>query len=290
MIRYSIEPNESITYKLHHEDAHLLVVSKPANVVTMPGLGHDDDSLLNGLFVKYGQELQQLGKSRDFGLLHRLDRETSGLVMIARSKDAYDGMREAFETRAIEKYYWAVVLGQPKRESGVIKRPLAEYEGKLGTKKQKMCRISSAGKLAVTAYRVLSSTMTGSLLECRAMTGRLHQVRVHLESVGAAILGDDLYGPSAVRGAAPRLALHAHRIVFQHPITGVKIDVRSGWPQDLRGLLKRHSLGRPDIPASGAAKPGEQGKPKRGRSAGGASGGVDGLDEFEGDAVGDEES
>lgn len=244
----SISPNERITFRVRHEDDHLLVVAKPPGVVTLPGLGHADDSLLNGLFARYGARLQNLGRSRDFGLLHRLDRQTSGLLLVALSKDAYDALRKAFEERRIEKFYWAVSHRAPRHASGVIRKPIEEYDGKAGDdpKTRRLARISARGKEALTAYRVLASSPKAALVECRPVTGRLHQVRVHLNSIGAAILGDDAYGPGSVRDAAPRLALHAHRIAFEHPVTGERIDVRAPWPPDLRGLLKRLDLPRPD--------------------------------------------
>lgn len=248
MANLSIQPNERITFKVRHEDEDVVVVVKPAGVVTVPGLGHEDDSLLNGLFARVGSKLQNVGRSRDFGLLHRLDRETSGLVIAALNIPAYDRLREAFEKREIEKYYWAVIRHAPKSPKGVIRRPIAEYEGRAGDdpRKKKLARIAASGKPALTAYRVLASVPSAALVECRTITGRLHQVRVHLESIGCPILGDDLYGPRAVRDASPRLALHAHRLVFPHPRTGERLDVRAAWPSDLRSLLKRFRLPRPD--------------------------------------------
>jgi 23S rRNA pseudouridine1911/1915/1917 synthase len=255
----TIEPNENVTFKVRYEDEDVVVVNKPARVVTLPGLGHEKDSLLNGLFAKYGPKLQNLGKSRDFGLLHRLDRDTSGLVILALRAQAYDRLREIFEQREVGKYYWAVVRGRPKGNSGVIKRPIAEYEGKTGNdpRVKKLARISSAGKPAVTAYRLLEASAVGSVLECRAVTGRLHQIRVHLESISCPIFGDEFYGPAGIRGAAPRLALHAHRVVFPHPVTRAKVDVQSPWPSDLKGLLKRLGLRRPDLDTTQAPKDSE---------------------------------
>jgi len=264
-LNLSITPNEAINFKIHFEDDDLIIIEKPARLVTQPGLGHEHDTLLNGLFARHGAKLQNLGKSRDFGLLHRLDRETSGLLVVALRPRAYDGLRKAFEERRISKYYWAVVQPAPKHESGVIRKPIAEYEAD-NRRVRKLARVSSAGKPAVTAYRVISKSGLGAVVECRAVTGRLHQIRVHMEAIGAPIVGDGLYGP---RGgpAASRLALHAHRLKFEHPVTGDVIDVRTGWPKDLRGVLSRLKLKRPDD-----------------------SGGVDGGKKVDGDAVLDEDS
>lgn len=242
MAKFSIEPNERVTFKLHHEDDDLLVIEKPAKLVTQPGMGHDDDSLLNGLFVQYGIQLQNLGKARDFGLLHRLDRDASGLLIVALQTRSYKALREVFAKREIKKYYWAVTRRAPNKPEGTIQKPLQEVQAA-----KKTVRISSAGKAALTAYRVLSKSQSGALVECRSITGRLHQIRAHLDSIGCAILGDDIYGPESVRSAAPRLALHAHRIVFQHPISGEQIDIQTRWPRDLGATLRRFGLPRPDL-------------------------------------------
>ncbi|MCC6660068.1 MAG: RluA family pseudouridine synthase [Phycisphaerales bacterium] len=236
----SVEPNPRVRFKVLHEDAHLLVVLKPAGLATQPGKGHAADTLLNGLFAVHGAALQQLGKARDFGLLHRLDRMTSGVLVVALSKDAYDGLRSAFETRRVRKFYWAVTAKAPNRPSGTINRPILEEEGE-----RKTARVSPRGKPALTAYRVLAAGPLGAIIECRPVTGRLHQVRLHLSSIGCPILGDDEYAPPALRRAAPRLALHAHRIAFGHPVTGDKIDARTPWPKDLAGVLKRLRLQLP---------------------------------------------
>ncbi len=288
-MQLSIEPNDKVGFKLRHEDEDLLVVEKPPHVVTAPGLAHEHDSLMNGLFAQYGAQLQNLGKQRDFGLLHRLDRETSGLVVVALKPSVYDAMRAMFESRSIAKFYWAIVKGAPNKPTGVIKRPIAEYQGspKGGggnsagvrgeTGRMKLARISSAGKPAVTAYRTIETSVLGSMLECRAVTGRLHQIRVHLASIGSPIVGDTYYANASVRSAAPRLALHAHRIAFKHPTTGAEIDARSPFPKDLRNLLVRLNLKRPDIEAA----PG-------GDSALDAA--ADTGHEIGGDAIGDEDA
>lgn len=255
-MRLSIEPNERVTYKIRHESPEVLVLDKPCGLVTQPGKGHDRSSLMNGLFARYGPELQKLGATRDYGLLHRLDKETSGLVIVARTIAAYDKLRAAFEAREIRKFYWAVVKNRPKADSGVIKKPLAEFQGTPqsdrrqldGGRTLKLCRVSSSGKVAATAYRVLQAGVAASLVECRALTGRLHQVRVHMASIGCPILGDDYYAAQGPREAANRLALHAHRVVFANPAEGAEgeIDVRSPFPRDLRSLLTKLGLKRPD--------------------------------------------
>lgn len=249
----SVFPNPAVTFTIAHEDEHLVVVEKRAHLVTQPGKGHDNDTLLNGLFARFGPLLQQLGKSRDFGLLHRLDRDTSGLLVVALRAPAYDALRTAFETRAVRKFYWAVTSKPPRPAEGVISKPIAESIPRSGEKK--LARISSSGKPAVTAYRTLSSAPAAALVECRPVTGRLHQVRVHLEAIGCPILGDRQYAPPPVAAAATRLALHSHRLAFEHPATGAMVDVRSAFPRDLRTVLKHFGLSRPDAAAAPAGEP-----------------------------------
>jgi len=244
----SILPNPRVTFAIAYEDDAIIVVDKPPRLPTQPGKGHEDDTLLNGLFATHGARLQNLGRARDFGLLHRLDRMASGLLIVALTPRAYDALRASFEARTIRKFYWAVVKGPVGRPSGVINKPIAEHVSEMKTAK-----ISGNGKPAVTAYRVLSEATGAAVVECRAVTGRLHQVRIHLSSIGAPILGDDLYAPPPIKAASPRLALHSHRLVFNHPITGERLDLRTKWPKDLGPLLRRLGLPKPDPGAEALA-------------------------------------
>ncbi len=251
-----IAPNERVTFAVRYEDDHLAVVEKAPGVVTTPGKGHDTDSLLNGLFARFGQQLRQLGESRDHGLLQRLDREASGLLLVALTPGCWDALREKFAERSVRKYYWAVTRRAPNQPSGVIRKPLEEFMAQRDDvwiedprrrkfAKVKLAKVSARGKPALTAYRTLASTHTGATIECRTLTGRLHQVRVHLDSIGCSILGDRFYGPVASRRATTRLSLHAHRIVAVHPVTGDTVDVRTRCPRDLRRAAMRLGLPPP---------------------------------------------
>lgn len=247
----SVTPSPAITYTTLFEDKEIVVVAKRAGIVTQPGKGHEDDTLLNGLFSKYGKQLQKLGNARDFGLLHRLDRFTSGILVVALTAKAYDGLRAQFEERTIRKFYWAVCSKAPKgAATGLINKPLIETMPRDYTE-QKLAKVSAKGKPAQTAYRVLcvseKSDFSGSaLVECRPLTGRLHQVRVHLAAIGCPIYGDDLYAPPLIRSIGPRLALHSHRLAFNHPTTGEPVDIHTPFPRDLRSLLTKLGLPRPD--------------------------------------------
>ncbi|MHA7812521.1 MAG: RluA family pseudouridine synthase [Phycisphaerales bacterium] len=252
--RGQIQANDRVTYGVRYQDDDLLVVEKPPRVVTQPGVGHEHDTLLNGLFAGFGDRLQQLGVARDFGLVHRLDRETSGLLVVALSARGYDAMRGLFESRDVSKYYWAICHKAPKDPQGVIKKPIAEeVKRKDRYTSIKFAKISSQGKPAVTAYRVLSSSELGAVIEARPVSGRLHQVRVHLDLIGSAVLGDPQYGPQLVRKASPRLALHAHRLVFEHPLSGEKLDISTRFPRDLKSTLRKLRLPSPDE-ASGSSE------------------------------------
>ena len=126
----SVQPNPKVRFTIRHQDEHVLVIDKPHGLVTQPGKGHDSDTLLNGLFAgedgTWGIRLQKLGVGRDYGLLHRLDRETSGLLIVALTREAYDALRTQFENREIKKFYWAITSKNPKAASGVIKKPILE--------------------------------------------------------------------------------------------------------------------------------------------------------------------
>ncbi|MBX3356840.1 MAG: RluA family pseudouridine synthase [Phycisphaeraceae bacterium] len=255
MATLSVEPNDQVTFRACVEDEHLIVVEKRSGLATQPGLGHERDTLLNALFARFGSTLQNLGASRDFGLLHRLDKDTSGLLVVALSVRAYDLLRASFEAREVRKFYWALCAKPPKEPTGLITLPLIESGGTRG--KPKLSRVSRSrdSKPAATAYRVLQASDRATLIECRPLTGRLHQVRVHLDAIGCPILGDEFYAIPAIAGSSPRLALHAHRLAFTHPITREAVDVRSKWPHDLKPLLKRMKLERPDQVAPPAGRP-----------------------------------
>ncbi len=272
MPQLSVEQNEHVTFRVAYEDADVIVVDKRAGLPTQPGKGHERDTLLNGLFARYATSLQKLGGSRDFGLLHRLDKQTSGLLIVGLTIRAYDALRDDFKNRRIRKFYYAVCAKCPKQLTGVIEIPIAERGGEEGGKSgtPKLAHVSRGpdAKPAVTAYRVLASANDSgdlgepdapnpTLIEARPLTGRLHQVRVHLDTIGCPVLGDNFYGPKRYMRASPRLALHAHRVGFTHPVLGTTVDVRSPMPTELKRLIR--SLGIKWSPT-------EQGVPDQGEA------------------------
>lgn len=239
-MEYSVEPNPDVPFKIRWQDDTLLVVEKPGRVVTQPGKKHAHDSLLNGLFCDFGNALQNMGRDRGWGLLHRLDKDTSGLVIVAMRPRAYAGLREQFEQRRIKKRYWAIVSGVPKPAQAVLQKPIAEVVGA-----RKRAVIRRDGKPSITAYKVLETRGGVSLIEARPKTGRLHQIRVHMADIGCPVLGDAMYAGSQAIPDVVRLCLHAAELSFVHPETMQRITVRSEWPKDLRKTLSRFGLNEP---------------------------------------------
>ncbi len=238
-LTFAVKPNPAIQVPLAYEDHDLVIVNKPAGMVTQPGKGHSGDSMLNGLFAKYGKYLHNLGVKRDFGLLHRLDRDTSGLLVVALKPGAYDQLRRDFEDRHIDKEYLTITAGVPKPPQGVCQARLKEVVA--GIKK---VIISRQGQDAISAYQVLSSTDKAALIKVAIKTGRLHQIRAHMMFLGTPVLGDDIYQvPTAPQlPKPPRLALHAAMLGFKHPVTGKWLETRTPLPPELMAYAAKLGL------------------------------------------------
>lgn len=237
-LQLSIKPNANVAFKIVKETPHFLVIEKPAGVVTQPGRKHQTDALLNGLFVKYGKALQNLGKKRDFGLLHRLDRTTSGLVLVGLSIEGYDGLRQQFVDRMIDKTYIALVHNTPQPAGGVEDTPIREV--RVRGRKRAVLGLGRGAKDARTKYSVLVHSGRFSLLKCQPSTGRLHQIRVHMATRGCPIVGDLEYGkktPIDRRMGADTLCLHAARLEFRHPLNGRRVTVASPLPGDMLAAI-----------------------------------------------------
>ena len=235
-----IKPNAAVQLHILHKDSDFLVVGKPAGLVSQPGLGHMTDALLNGLFATHGNILRNMGAARDWGMLHRLDKATSGLLVVALKPYAYDFLRQEFEERRVEKEYLALVCGKPVPQQGVVQARLKEV---IGTVKKVI--ISRSGQEAVSAYQVIVGTDRLSLVSVKIKTGRLHQIRAHMMFLGNPILGDDMYGLStrtAPTPAAPRLCLHCLRLGFRHPQTRKWMEFTVPLPTDMRTVAAKNGI------------------------------------------------
>ena len=229
------------------EDEHLIVVDKPAGLVVHPAAGNRDGTLVNALLhhcARNGKgQLSGIGGVARPGIVHRIDKDTSGLLVVAKSDAAHEGLAKQFADHSLERVYLAVVGGQPQPREGTI----AGKIGRSDANRKKMAVLpkdSSRGKQAVTHYKMLRGMKHCALLECRLETGRTHQVRVHLASIGHALLGDPVYGrtPPALRSVLKNLdfhrqALHAAVLGFVHPVTGDRLRFESDLPQDMRELI-----------------------------------------------------
>ena len=224
---------EAIPLAVVHEDEHLVVVDKPAGMVVHPAPGHPGGTLVNALLDHCGRSLTGVGGVARPGIVHRLDKDTSGLIVAAKTEAAHAGLRALFETHDIDRGYLALVQGLPSPVSGRIEAPIGR-----DPRHRKRMAVVERGRAAVTHYRVERAFGTrASLVACRLETGRTHQVRVHLAHIGHAVIGDPNYGRRR-RGLPvfPRQALHAARLGFRHPATGESMMFESLPPTDFREL------------------------------------------------------
>jgi 23S rRNA pseudouridine1911/1915/1917 synthase len=226
------------------EDEHLAVLDKPAGLVVHPGPGHWDDSLVNVL-VGRGTELASGAEGRP-GIVHRLDRDTSGLLIIAKTEAAHRGLTRLIEQRRVERIYAALAWGHFAKSPVTIEAPVARHP-----KDRKRMTVLAGGRHAVTHAAVVARFAQVDLLRIRLGTGRTHQIRVHLAHLGHPVVGDREYAfggsrritpserPAAERleALAPRQLLHAAALVFDHPVSGVRLALRSEWPADLGPAL-----------------------------------------------------
>jgi 23S rRNA pseudouridine1911/1915/1917 synthase len=234
---------EDIPLRVLHEDAQLLIVDKPAGLVVHPGAGAASGTLVNALLHRV-RDLSGIGGVLRPGIVHRLDKGTSGLMVVAKDDATHRALARQFALRTVRKEYQAVVLGLPEPAQGEIDRPI----GRDPVHRRRMCVDAPRARAARTRYVTRERLDGAALLDVHIHTGRTHQIRVHLASIGHPVAGDDLYGgrraPSS-RGAQAREALralsrpalHAARLSFDHPATGLRITASSPLPPDLEALL-----------------------------------------------------
>ena len=226
---------EAIPLTILYEDDDVVAVDKPAGMVVHAGAGVHSGTLVNALLHRFGQ-LSGLGGELRPGIVHRLDRFTSGVLLVAKNDAAHRKLAAQFSGRRVEKTYLALVHGRVEHETGRIERPIARDP----VKRTRMTTRLSEGRAAWSAYRVLRRLKGFTLLEVRIGTGRTHQIRVHLASIGHPVAGDPLYGaPANVPGHPPlgRYFLHSHRITFVRPADGQAVTVVSPLPEELTSWL-----------------------------------------------------
>ncbi|WP_448581219.1 RluA family pseudouridine synthase [Thermaurantiacus sp.] len=219
------------------EDDHLLVVDKPAGLVVHPAAGNPDGTLVNALLHHCNGRLSGIGGVARPGIVHRIDKETSGLLVVAKTDPAHQGLARQFAAHTVGRCYLAVVKGVPAPAAGRIATHLARSEGN----RQRMAAVDPPrGKHAVTHYRLLEALDGAAVIECRLETGRTHQVRAHMAHIGHPLLGDLLYGGRRVMGCGiQRQALHARTLAFRHPVTLDTLTFDSPIPEDIQALVSR---------------------------------------------------
>ncbi len=247
-----LEPDPSVEVAVVHADEHVVVVDKAGGVVVHPGSGRSRGTLVQGLLARF-PDLAGVsgGEGQRPGIVHRLDKGTSGLMVVARSADAYRSLVEQLRSRTVDRRYLCLVWGELQERAGMVDAPV----GRSGSDRTRMA-VSAGGRPARTRFHVLEGLSEAgvSLLECRLETGRTHQVRVHLSSIGHPVVGDDRYGGGRPGLAAPRPFLHAHQLSFRHPGTGEKVSYSSALPPDLSAVLaeaRRRATERPSWPSPG---------------------------------------
>ena len=237
---------QDIALEIVFEDDHLLVVDKPAGMVVHPAAGNLDGTLVNALLHHCAGRLSGIGGVARPGIVHRIDKDTSGLLVVAKTDVAHEGLAAQFARHSIERRYLAIVAGLPNPPSGTVDAPLARSSAN----RQKMAIVvDGRGKRAVTHYRLLTALREAASVECRLETGRTHQVRVHMTSIGHPLLGDPAYGRTRIAHREllnqldfKRQALHAAGLGFIHPVTRQSLSFESALPSDMQELFSALTL------------------------------------------------
>ena len=232
---------EDIPLAIIHEDEHLLVVDKPAGLVVHPAAGNLDGTLVNALLHHCHGRLSGIGGVARPGIVHRIDKDTSGLLVVAKTDRAHAGLAAQFAAHSVGRRYAAIVAGNPAPPAGRIETHLARSEAN----RQKVAVVAAPrGRRAVTHYRVREQLARAALVECRLETGRTHQVRVHMAHLGHPLVGDPVYGQGRLADICQALgfrrqALHAAMLGFIHPVTGRELAFESPLPEDIQALASR---------------------------------------------------
>ena len=239
---------EDIPLDIVYEDDHLLVVNKPKGMVVHPAAGNDSGTLVNALLYHCGDRLSSINGVIRPGIVHRIDKDTSGLLVTAKTDEAHRGLSEQLKDHSMTRFYRAVVYNNFKEPEGTVDAPL----GRDRKNRLRMAVVpASQGRRAVTHYRQLDHAKGFSLLECRLETGRTHQIRVHMAYIHHPLLGDPVYGPKKTVYGADTQMLHAGTLGFLHPVTGEYLEFHREPPEEFRKICEKIGLTLPSAEEHG---------------------------------------
>ncbi|HEU5046335.1 MAG TPA: RluA family pseudouridine synthase [Rickettsiales bacterium] len=222
-----------LALEIVYEDADLLVINKAPGMTVHPAPGHTEDTLVNALLAHCGDSLSGIGGVMRPGIVHRIDKDTSGLLVVAKHDTAHRHLAAQLAERTLKRQYLAVVKGVPKPLSGTIEGNIARSP----TNRKKMAVVKSGGKHALTHYRTEEILKDSTLVRCILETGRTHQIRVHMTHIGHPLIGDPVYGRAGKQFDFDRQALHAEQLTLVHPVSGKVMEFHAPLPQDMLDLL-----------------------------------------------------
>ena len=225
---------QDIPLDILYQDADVVIVNKPCGMVVHPAAGNEDGTLVNALLY-HVHDLSGIGGEMRPGIVHRLDKDTSGLILIAKNDRAHAALSEQFKARTMEKHYRAVAFGNFTEDAGLIDAPIARHP----VDRKKMAIVPN-GKPSQTEWKVLERLKGATSLDVHLLTGRTHQIRVHMHSIGHPLLGDRIYAPN-IRTSVhiPRLMLHAYSLAFTHPTTGERMTLCAPLPENFETTLEK---------------------------------------------------
>lgn len=240
---------KNIDIDILYQDSDLAVINKPAGLVVHPAAGHTDDTLVNALAYHISDLNMKFGDLRP-GIVHRLDKDTSGILVVAKNDITQLKLQEQFKNRTVERYYYAVIEARVKKNSDTVISHLARHStdrkkyASLRDEKGNILRDKSVsldkGKVAITNYSLINTYANElSFVKLKLETGRTHQIRVHMSELGYPLLADPIYGKKKSKYKAPRLALHAASLAFEHPHSKERLSFEVPWPEDYQVLLKK---------------------------------------------------
>lgn len=225
---------QDIPLDIIYQDSDIVIVNKPCGMVVHPAAGNEDRTLVNALMY-HVHDLSGIGGEMRPGIVHRLDKDTSGLILVAKNDSAHAALSEQFKQRTMEKHYRAVAFGNFKEDRGLIDAPIARHP----VDRKKMAIVPD-GKSSQTEWTVLSRLKGAAYLDVHLLTGRTHQIRVHMHSIGHPLLGDRIYAPNIKTSVhVPRLMLHAYSLAFTHPSTGERLTFEAPLPEKFNATLDK---------------------------------------------------